>query len=636
MKRLRIRVLAVLALLACTPPPGNSRPDADGGIDAVEAPMLHREVVRGNLPPLAARLPEDPLVVTPAERPGEYGGTWRMIVEAPALANFKVIGGYAPLIRWKADASGVTAGLASSWETSDDGTTLTMHLRHGVKWSDGVEFTSEDLSYWAGLLKDESQRLQAPFWTLVDSKPMTTSAPDRYTFVMRFAGPNYYASLHVATGITWSEEYLTPKHYLEAFDPRVHPQFHDFSIFDRKNRVEQNPDRPTLNPWRLVRIDDAGNRAHLERNPYYWMVDTKGRQLPYIDRIVTTVVDDPQLRTLKILAGDIDAQFRLVDLDELGLLTEGRAHGRYRILRWRDGTGARNAIVLNWSAPDPATRALIRDLRFRRALSLGIDRAKINEVAFRGLGLPQQATISRESWHFQSAAGKKALDDWALAGAQFDLPQANALLDEMGLGKRDAEGYRLRPDGGRVSLLFDLPPIHMSSVQEDESRIVCEGWRALGIDASTHNFPLATWSMRISSGEFTVSSSVEAEMDLFTYPDWVFPTTEEVWHGKVGRWYRTGGKEGEPPTGPMKRLLDLYARIQREPDRDRANDLVLDAIRLHTQEGYFALGTVADLPSLVILRDNFHNVPEEPRVLAPWGVAAPATSFPETFFFSKN
>ncbi len=132
MTRLRHAVLAALALLACTPPPGNSRPDADGGIDAVEAPMLRREVARGKLPPLAARLPEDPLVVTPAERPGEYGGTWRMIVEAPGLANFKVIGGYAPLLRWKADASGVTAGLASSWESSADGTTLTIHLRHGV------------------------------------------------------------------------------------------------------------------------------------------------------------------------------------------------------------------------------------------------------------------------------------------------------------------------------------------------------------------------------------------------------------------------------------------------------------------------------------------------------------------------
>ena len=627
--------LLVLLLAACNAAPvDTSRPDPRGGLDVLESPMLGDRVSRGELPPLARRLPADPMVVTPAEKLGEYGGTWRMIVNGPALEVFKIVGAYTPLVRWNSDASGIIPGLASSWEMSADGTTLTFHLRHGLRWSDGVEFTSEDLEYWAGLIDDDRQKLQKPFWTLVGGKPMKTSAPDKYTWVMHFAGPNYFAPNFIATGYVACEEYLVPKHYFEQFDPRVHPELHDFSRFDQKNFVERNPDRPTLAAWHLSHVDDAGNRATFERNPYFWMVDPKGRQLPYIDRVVTRIVEDQQLRVLRILSGDVDAQFRMVALNDLQLLLEGQKHGHYRVLRWREGTGAQDAILLNWSDPDPVLRDLMRDLRFRRALSLGIDRRKINDVAFDGLGIPQQATISRESWHFRSAEGRAALDEWSAAGADYDVAAANALLDEIGLTKRDRQGYRLRPDGARLSLLLDITPLRGSSFLDDEARIVGENWRALGIELIPHQLSVALWSMRMGASQYDVTVSMEAEMDLFTWPDWVFPTTDTYWHGAVGRWYRTAGKEGEPPTGPMKRLLDLYGRIQSEPDLSRAHALVLEAVRLHAEEGFFALGTVADLPSLVIVRDNFHNVPREPRVMAPWAIAAPATSFPETFFFS--
>src|SRR3569833_2294430 len=123
-----------------------------------------------------------------------------------------------------------------------------------------------------------------------------------------------------------------------------------------------------------------------ERNPYYYMVDTRGRQLPYIDRIVATYVPDPQLRVLKILSGEVDAQFRLVELRDQELLMEGRSRGDFRVIRWKEGSGAEVGFILNWSPPDTAVKALIRDERFRKALSLAIDREKCNEVVFRGLG----------------------------------------------------------------------------------------------------------------------------------------------------------------------------------------------------------------------------------------------------------
>lgn len=638
MRRALTVAFALLATAACTRPSHDgARPHPDGGLDAREAPSLTKLVEAGALPPVAERLPAEPLVVTPWERPGLYGGTWRMLVSSPNLAVYRIVGAYAPLIRWNGDASGLSPGLATRWEFNEDGTQLTLHLRKGVRWSDGAEFTSADVTYWAELTEARPERITPPFWSLVGGKPMKVTAPDAHTVVMTFAGPNWFAPQHLATAIDWADEYnlarfYFPRHYLTQFDPRYDARNADYQLFDEKNVSTKNAELPTLFPWKLVRVEDGGNRYLFERNPYYWMVDTEGRQLPYIDRIVASVVADPQLRVLKILAGDVDAQFRMLDLRDHALYLEGRKRGGYRVLRWSRGSGGSSSVILNWDDPDPVLRGILRDVRFRRALSLAIDREKCNEIAWRGLGRPQQGTISRESWHFRSPEGKAALDAWAESWARFDLAAANALLDDMGLA-RGKDGLRRRPDGKPLVLPYDLASSNQVGAAVDEAMIVSDGWRQLGIEVQLKSWPLGTYGLRQSLGTYTVSMNEQSEMDVFTSPDWMFPTSERHWHPGVGRWYRTGGKEGEAPTGVMKELLDVYARIQRERDVDRAHALVHEAVRLHVEHGPFALGTVADLPDLVIARENFRNVPDEPRVLGPWAVAAPASTFPETYFF---
>ena len=599
--------------------------------------MLGDQVAAGTLPSLAARLPKEPLVVTPWKRPGEYGGTWRTTDLSDDLNVWRIIGGYAPLIRWNADASALVPGTAKSWELSPDATTLTFHLREGMRWSDGEPYTSADLLYWWDVVTDGRTHLTAPFWTLVGGKPMTVTAPDAHTVVFRFAGPNRFAPLYVATTIDWQDQYNTPAHYLKRFDPRFSKSHADFTEWDRKNGKNKsftNPERPTLCPWRVEAIEDARTRVRFVRNPYYWMTDTEGRQLPYIDRVDVKIIPDGEVRTLALLAGEVDAQFRLVELLDYGLYAKGRKRGDYRLLKWQRGSGARNGLMVNWDQPDPVLRTIVRDKRFRRALSLGVDREKMNEIAWHGLGTPQQATISRQSWHFRTPEGKALFEEWARSFADHDPARANALLDEMGLAKRDAEGFRLRPDGARLSLLFDVWATQQAKPSLDEVVIAKENWEALGIETVIKPWSLTVLGFREEGGEYTMGSADVAEMDLFAFPDWVFPTRGQYWHPKVGRWYEKAGKEGEAPEGPTKALLDIYARIQSEPDLAKAHALVLDAIRIHIDEGPFVIGTVADLPELVLLKNNFENVPEEPRVLGAWAIAAPASSFPETFYFS--
>jgi peptide/nickel transport system substrate-binding protein len=605
------------------------------GLSAKEAPMLARLVAEGKLPPLAQRLPRDPLVVKPLEEPGIYGGTWRHLHDNPDLGIWKMIGGYAPLVRWRFDCQGMEPGLARAWEFNRDGSVLTLHLRHGVRWSDGVEYTSEDFAFWYQLCVDERQRFTPPYWCRVNGKAMRVETPDKYTIVMRFAGPNWFVPLHLATGFWWADEYDCPKHYLKQFHPDFNHQYKDFTVFDQKNLSHSNPERPTLWPWRVVRYDDGGNRVLLERNPYYYAVDTLGRQLPYIDRVKTTLVPDPQVRVLKILAGEVDAQFRMPDLRDLALYTRGQDRGDYQVRRWTLEVGALDSILVNWDEKDPALRRLIRDQRFRKALALGIDRDKINEVTTRGLGVPQAATVSRAAWHFQSPEGKRLYQEWQRADAQFDLGKANALLDAMGLTARDAEGYRLRPDGRRLKIIFDAPAGLRSEYSNDEALIIAADWRKLGIEVIVHTPPEMMFTMRQRLGTYTISMHGEAEMDLYTYPDWVFPTTPKYWHPAVGDWYDSGGKKGEAPTGPMKELLEIYARIQKEPDREKCHRLIHEAVKIHIREGPFHLGTVGQVPQLVIVKNSMHNVPHT-GILGPWAITQPATSYPEQYFFKRS
>jgi peptide/nickel transport system substrate-binding protein len=634
-------VLALLLLPACS----GSREEEDAGngfpagLEAKEAPMLAALVAQGKLPPLSERLPENPLVAKHDfkgyEGPGVYGGTWHRFHTSPGLAVWKMVAGYTSLMRWRFDCLGLEPGLAETWEFNDDGSVLTIHLRKGVRWSDGHPFTSADFAFYHALTLDKRNSYPPPVWSLVDGKTMDVETPEPFTLVLKFAGPNWLVPLWMATGFWEPENYTIPKHYMLQFHPD-HSDYPDFNEFERKNLTHQNPERPSLWPWRLVKLEKGGYRVTLERNPYYYVVDDLGRQLPYIDRVKSHLVPDPQVRVLKILAGEVDCQYRGAELRDLALFLKGQKRGRYRVFRgWTSASGANPSILLNWSDPDPVLRKLIRDKRFRRALAYGIDRDTCNQLAWRGLLEPQNATISREAWHFADEAGSELFAEWERVFSEFDLDKGNALLDEMGLTERDAEGFRLRPDGKRLTILMDFPSSRDNIQENDIGLIVAEGWRKLGIDGVIHTPPGAELGQRRRLGKYTVSIHGLSEMDLFTYPDWVFPTRALRWHPIVGRWYETGGEKGEPPTGPMKELLDIYDRMKQEKDLARRHQYVHEAVRIHIGEGPFHLGTCARLPHLVIVSNRFHNVSRE-GILGPWAIVQPATTYPEQCFIQED
>ena len=612
------------------------------GTEAKEAPMLAHLVAQGKLPPLEERLPDHPLVAQHDydgyEGPGVYGGTWYGFHPDTWLGAWIMTLGYDPLIRWRFDCQGLEPGLAESWDFNEDGTVLTLHLRKGLRWSDGHPYTAEDFLFWYDLKNDSRVGQRAPSWCMVKdaegvNRPMVVEAPDAHTLVLRFAAPGWLIPLFLANGTNTCGDYIIPKHYMSQFHPDHNPEYNDFITFGRMNGAIQNPERPVLWPWRPVSTEKGGFRVRFERNPYYYVVDDFGRQLPYIDQIKTTFVASPQVQVLQMLSGDVDCEFRALDLRDLDLYKMGEESGNYRIRMWQTGTGAEPGLIVNWSPPDPVLRALVRDQRFRKALALGIDRDKINTVVFKGFCVPQGATTSRESWHFADEEGQALFHEWEQADVEFDLAKANALLDEMGLTEKDESGIRLRPDGERLRIIMDFRsdiPFYA-----DAAVIVREGWQKLGIDAVVFTPQFAELDLRQMTGEFTISTNAVAEMDVFTYPSWIFPVTNEYWHPLTGLDFLTQGKEGEPPTGSIKELTDLYVKITKEKDLAKRHALVREAVHIHIKDGPFTLGTVGRRPNPILVSNRFHNVPNN-GITGPWAIAHPATSYPEQYFIREG
>jgi len=553
---------------------------------------------------------------------------------------------YDPCVRWTRDLSGYEPGVWKGWEYNEDGTSITFFFREGMKYSDGVPFTTDDLRFWwEDLCLDEDfGDISIPGWGYLKGELMTVDFIDDYTIRFTFAYPNWILPYTLAQGFWVWEPLMTPRHYLEQFHPKYNPEMEgDYTLLGEMRLWHHNPDHPVLFAWRPVEYE-AGVRLVVERNPYYWKVDTAGNQLPYIDRIVSEEVADAEVRLLKYLAGEIDASWRTgsyTPMDIPVLLEAAEATG----LRWMSGWVAGEANFRSlWPnqdyAPDEYIRDLLRDKNFRQGLSHAYDRDHINDVMCLGMGTPTAGTMaSPEAIHFQSTEGKAIYEEWRTAYIEYDVALANQLLDAAGLDARDpATGFRLRADTGEVfELLVDAaaPVTVEGGVLLGLSEKYFED---VGIMTTLNIIPAAELNHRFEEGLYHLRlwDGPGAEIDLFTYPENVFVTGLYTRCFPLqGRWFATGGAEGWEPGPVAQALYDLYVAALAEPDMEKRHICVHDAVRIHIDEGPFYIGTVLGLPLPVFVKENFRNVPDY-GVLAAWAPGAPGATNPEQFFFKTE
>ena len=611
-------------------------------VSARQAPMLQELVKAGKLPLLEERLPLEPQVVEPVEEIGQYGGTWHAVSEDVAnLGNIKMTL-YDPPIRWKPDYTGYEPGLARDYKWSDGGKTVTLYFRKGVKWSDGQPFTMEDMKFWwEDMAKNPDYKVvQVPWWGFKSTgEPMDVEFPDDYTMVMKWDKPQWITPYILAQGFWEGMELMKPKRYLKDFHPKYNADatYEDLELADR---YWDTPGYPCLWAWCCTDVT-PGERVKFERNPYYWKVDTEGNQLPYIDYFDVDLVEERETRILQLSQGKYDINFCGSNnpLDMPFLIEQAEAGDYHLQPGWMNGAGGWPGWLINQSyVEDEEINDLLRDKNFRKGLSVAMDRDRIIAVAWGGIGKPQGATISPQSWHFQSPEGQKVFKEWQQADTEYDPELAKEYFEKANFTDQDGDGWRDLPSGKPFTLIIDVTGWAREEVGTPASETFKGNLEDVGVKVAPLNIVAGTpeSDLRQTAGTFMLRTCHVSEVDIWTYPDWVFPLRDNRAWPMQGKWRATGGAEGwEPePGSPAARLQALYDKGLAEPDEEKRHEIVWEAVRIHFEEGPFTLAAAGDQPMPVIVKNNVHNVPEF-GILGPWAPGSPGNTHPEQYWFEQ-
>ncbi len=600
-----------------------------------EAPILAERVAAGELPPVDERLPSNPLVNPVFEEIGQYGGTWRRVWLGPSDSTGMWRLRHETLLRWSPDSTEYLPNVLESWEVNDDGTVFTLHLREGMRWSDGEPFTADDLMFWYEdiQLNEEITPVKQTRMTLGDAFAVLEKVDD-VTVTVTFPSSYGLFPLQMASEM----EPYAPRHYLEQF----HPKYADpdelqsmaqeagfeawYQLFLSKyDDWETNTELPTLAPW-IIAGDPTGTIWPAERNPFYWKVDEAGNQLPYIDRITHELIQDTELVTLKVVAGDIDMQSRHLSIKDLPLYMDSRESGDYRVLQWSSTQGSSYCLMFNqnWDA-DPEIAQFLRDVNFRRALSIAINRDEMNEVVYLGLGTPRQSTL------IEGTPGYN--EEWATAYTEYDPDLANQMLDDLGLTERDDEGFRLRPDGsGPLTITIS----HPNNIGSDPTELVKSYWDAVGIRTAINVEERSIHYEKLRANELQVAPWGNEEMLyplLLVYPWWVMPYGDIARIAPMsGLWYQSGGTQGIEPEGDLRTIIDLYEQAKATTDEDERFEAAMEMMRLNA-ENLWTVGCVAVTLTPVVVKNNFRNVPD--NHLHGTVNGSPGNAYPWTWFFKQ-
>jgi len=599
-----------------------------------QAPMLQELVKAGKLPPLQERLPLEPKVLSPARNEiptgdleleiGQYGGTLRSVQPDPAWNPDLFVMNDEPLLAAPGIlAEGVGGGVAKSFEVSSDGKAFTFHMREGLKWSDGVPVTTEDVRFtYEDVLMNDKITPTFPKWMRAgnrgDGEPLKLEVLDAYAFRISFTEPYWGFPAWLAI-LQWKgyTELLKPKHHLKQFHAdhtpleELEPLIREeelaagewWTLFNQKDILNWELTRPeavgfpVLNPWMVVK--STPTVTTYERNPYYFKVDAEGNQLPYIDGIRSDVVADVEMSQMKVLAGEVDFLREDATLDNLALYKESEEAGGYEIVLLDMHVSPVNT-EFNLTHADPVWCQVVGDVRFRKALSLGIDRAAIIDAIYFGFAeLPKSVP------------------------SELDPDTANALLDEMGMTERDADGFRLGPDGKTFEIPFENA-MHASDIVP-VTEILIENWKEnLGIKATMKVIEPGLQSTRMAANELKASAWWHHGPELWWGALWDYIPSRygPLWW----TWFQTGGAAGEEPPEEFKKFMDLMNQSVLTSGKERQE--AIDEYRRMMYENVWIIVTTERVKYPLVVSKKLGNIPHS-------GFAIAGNFAAEQFYFKE-
>jgi ABC-type dipeptide/oligopeptide/nickel transport system permease component/ABC-type transport system substrate-binding protein len=532
-----------------------------------ESPILAELVEEGKLPPVAERVGSEPVVIQGRDGLGNYGGTWNLITNTIFTVNR--IDDYmtgTSLVRWSPLGDPIVPHIAKRWEVSPDKREWIFYLREGMKWSDGHPFTADDILYW---WNDEVKQKLTPFPESMKVKGESGEILkiDPYTVKIIFSHPH---GLFLER-LPFADYFYSPRHYMEKY----HPELGNEELIDatmkankiptRKAlyislRLNNNPDHPRIWPW-IYRTYKSNPPQAYVRNPYYWAVDTEGNQLPYVDRFMIDVKSS-KLVPIAAASGAITMQAVNIYFLHYTLFMSQRDAGGYDVYHWYP-SGFRMWGILpnlnkNINPHDPMSkpkRELLKDKRFRQALSLAINRQQIIDAVYYGVGVPTQGSPGVESPFYHEELKNSYIE--------YNPSRANELLDELGLTGRDSEGYRTFKDGTRMIWYLDITP----NYSDGPAPFVVEDWNKVGLKTieRSRSFTLSSVADGALFHDFIIAGLASSFNPLINVDRFAPGGVEAVGYKN---WYRNGGLYGnpeaekkgniEPPAGhPLRRSMEL-------------------------------------------------------------------------------
>ncbi|MBT3605163.1 MAG: ABC transporter substrate-binding protein [Candidatus Latescibacteria bacterium] len=582
-----------------------------------EAPQLLERTAAGELPPVSARLPDNPLIVVPLEEIGQYGGTIRRgltgdIAQWPGVSKC-VAENFLAFKRPMGD--GIEPNLAERYEFRDDGKTAVFYFRKGIRWSDGHPFTVDDvLFYYNDMLFNENARSSdiptpPPAW-LVDGKPLVLEKIDDHT--LRIRSPKPLGRLRET--LASPTDFAAPKHYWKQFHPDYTPgtDFGNFRQQTTRAKLLMTPGIPRLSAW-VAKEWIRGQRLVYIRNPYYWKIDSAGNQLPYADRIIFSVISDTQVILLKFINNEIDLFGRYSDVNMFHTLKLEEKKGTFKIVI--SGPNSGPSFYLNWDVKKPALREAFRNKNVRIALSHAINREEVNQILYKGFLEPSGYSFLPGNPYFTEKNYRKYTEHAPAL--------ANRLLDEAGYADSDGDGIRELKDGSPFQVVIEASG--RSSIS-DICELVTDHWGDIGIKVHTYvAMRDIIWPRRFN-GEFEIHQwGLEGPGDpLDRLDDWAVTSANTPF------WHREASKGTQPW---FQEATELMLKATTTVDTSLVRTYMEKASDLHSDN--VPVITIGSIYRIWGKNTRLGNVPNDISFLGVHG-AWGRPIFHEQIFIKKN
>jgi peptide/nickel transport system substrate-binding protein len=406
--------------------------------------------------------------------------TFNYVVSNEASSVFEYI--YEGLTTIDGMTGDVIPALAESWEQTPDGLQIVFTLRSGLRWSDGEPLTADDVVFTYNQLYFNEAVPTAIRDILrigeAQALPTVRKLDDRR---VEFTVPEPFAPFLRNTGIA-----ILPAHALQDSVNQKDAQGN--LLFLSKWGTDTDPAQIICNGAYMLDSFSPGQRVVFKRNPYYWRKDDQGKSQPYIERLVWQTVESTDTALVQFRSGGLD--IINIQPDYFSLLKREEERGGFTIYNGGPASGT-NYLTFNLNQGsrggnpliNPTKSAWFNQLEFRQAVAHAIDRPRMINNIFRGLGAPQNSPISVQSpfylspedglptYEYDPAKAKQILQS---AGFQYDA--FNRLLDAKGnlvrftlitnSGNkiREAMGAQIKSDLAQIGIQVDFTPLSFNTV----------------------------------------------------------------------------------------------------------------------------------------------------------------------------